>query len=148
MLLYGRAGHPNLAWLVGAQACKQKVEGSIPPARGSNRAPISGGGVLLETEARFPAPCRGNRGSVSRETTGQVALLKTLGRHRAAPTMCVSARDVNITWHRTYVQMQETSTSQSIMDFCCVGKIYVALWRLCAQFVLCASEFPISNIID
>ena len=52
--------------------------------------------VLLETEPRFPAPCRGNLGSVSGETTGQAALLKTLGRHRAAPTMCVSARGVNI----------------------------------------------------
>ena len=29
--------------------------------------------VLLETEPRFPAPCRGNRGSISRETTGKPA---------------------------------------------------------------------------
>ena len=48
---------------------------------------------------------------------GQVVLLKTLGRHCAAPTMRVIARDVNITWHRPYVQMQETSTSQGIVDY-------------------------------
>ncbi len=29
--------------------------------------------VLLEAEPRFPAPCHGNRGSVSRETTDKVA---------------------------------------------------------------------------
>ena len=78
----------SLGGLVGTQACKQKVEGSIPPAHGSNRAPISGGGVLLEIEPRFP--CRGNRGSVSRETAGQVALLKTLGRHCAAIAAAVA----------------------------------------------------------
>ena len=84
------------------------------------------GGVLPEIEPRFPAPCRGNRGPISGETAGQAALLKTLGQHRAAPTMCVGARDVNITWHRPCVHMQETSTSHSIMDFCCVGTIYAA----------------------
>ena len=68
----------------------------------------------------------GNRGPISGETAGQAALLKTLGQHRAAPTMCVSARDVNITWHRPCVHMQETSTSHSIMDFCCVGNLYAA----------------------
>ena len=73
--------------------------------------------VLLENELRFPAPCRGDRGSLSGETTGQVALLKTLGRHCAAPTMCVRAMDVNITWHRLHVKMQETSTSHSIVDY-------------------------------
>ena len=79
--------------------------------------PKLGTGVLPEIEPRFPAPCRGNRGPISGETAGQAALLKTLGQHRAARTMCVSARDVNITWHRPCVQMQETSTSHSIMDF-------------------------------
>ena len=70
---------------------------------------------------------RGFAGSpISGETAGQAALLKTLGQHRAAPTMCVGARDVNITWHRPCVHMQETSTSHSIMDFCCVGNIYAA----------------------
>ena len=44
----------------------------------------------------------GNRGPIS----GETAVLKTLGRHRAARTMCVSARDVNITSHRPCVQMQ------------------------------------------
>ena len=88
--------------------------------------PKLGTGVLPEIEPRFPAPCRGNRGPISGETAGQAALLKTLGPHRAARTMCVSARDVNITWHRPCVQMQETSTSHSIMDFCCVGNICVA----------------------
>ena len=108
----------------GTLACSRKVAGSAPPTRGPNWAPISGGGVLPEIEPRFPAPCRGNRGPISGETAGQAALLKTLGQHRAAPTMCVGARDVNITWHRPCVHMQETSTSHSIMDFCCVGNIY------------------------
>ena len=110
----------------GTPACNRKVAGSIPPTCGLNWAPISGGGVLPEIEPRFPAPCRGNRGPISGETAGQAVLLKTLGQHRAARAMCVSARDVNITWHRPCVQMQETSTSHSIMDFCCVGHICVA----------------------
>ena len=110
----------------GTPACNRKVAGSIPPTRGLNWAPISGGGVLPEIEPRFPAPCRGNRGPISGETAGQAVLLKTLGQHRAARAMCVSAREVNITWHRPCVQMQETSTSHSIMDFCCVGHICVA----------------------
>ena len=83
---------PEFGLVGGALACSRKVAGSIPPARGPNWAPISGGGVLPEIEPRFPAPRRGNRGPVSGETAGQAALLKTLGQHRAAPTMCVSAR--------------------------------------------------------
>ena len=104
---------PEFGLVGGALACSRKVAGSIPPARGPNWAPISGGGVLPEIEPRFPAPRRGNRGPVSGETAGQAALLKTLGQHRAGPTMCVSARgcqhhvpsticayarDVNIAW--------------------------------------------------
>ncbi len=87
---------PEFGLVGGAQACSRKVAGSVPRTRGPNWAPTSGGGVLPETEPRFPAPCRGNRGSLSGETTGRAALPKTLGRHRAAPTMCVSARGVNI----------------------------------------------------
>ena len=117
---------PEFGLVGGTPACNRKVAGSIPPTRGLNWAPISGGGVLPEIEPRFPAPCRGNRGPISGETAGQAVLLKTLGQHRAARAMCVSARDVNITWHRPCVQMQETSTSHSIMDFCCVGHICVA----------------------
>ena len=108
---------PEFGLVGGTPACDRKVAGSIPPTRGLNWAPISGGGVLPEIEPRFPAPCRGNRGPISGETAGQAALLKTLGQHRAARAMCVSARDVNITWHRPCVQMQETSTSHSIMDY-------------------------------
>ena len=67
----------------GTQACNKKVAGSIPPTRGPNWAPISGGEVLPEIGARFPAPCRGNRGRISGETAGQAALLETLGQHRA-----------------------------------------------------------------
>ena len=117
---------PEFGLVGGTPACNRKVAGSIPPTRGLNWAPISGGGVLPEIEPRFPAPCRGNRGPISGETAGQAVLLKALGQHRAARAMCVSARDVNITWHRPCVQMQETSTSHSIMDFCCVGHICVA----------------------
>ena len=117
---------PEFGLVGGTLPCNRKVAGSIPPTRGSNWAPITGGGVLPEIEPRFPAPCRGNRGPISGETAGQAALLKTLGQHRAARAMCVSARDVNITWHRPCVQMQETSTSHSIMDFCCVGNTCVA----------------------
>ena len=73
-----------------------------------NRAPISGP-VSWKSGPNFWRNC------------GPV-----LGQHRAARAMCVSARDVNITWHRPCVQMQETSTSHSIMDFCCVGHICVA----------------------
>ena len=111
---------PEFGLVGGTQACNRKVAGSVPRTPGPNWAPISGGGVL------FSAPRRENRSPICGETAGQAALLKTLGQHRAAPTMCVSARDVNITWHRPCVQMQETSTSHSIMDFCCVGNIYVA----------------------
>ena len=117
---------PEFGLVGGTPACNRKVAGSIPPTRGLNWAPISGGGVLPEIEPRFPAPCRGNRGPISGETAGQAVLLKTLGQHRAARAMCVSARDVNITWHRPCVQMQETSTSHGIMDFCCVEHICVA----------------------
>ena len=80
-----------------------------------NRAPISGP-VSWKSGPNFRRNCG----------PGQAVLLKTLGQHRAARAMCVSARDVNITWHRPCVQMQETSTSHSIMDFCCVGHICVA----------------------
>ena len=117
---------PEFGLVGSTPACNRKVAGSVPPTRGLNWAPISGGGVLPEIEPRFPAPCRGNRGPISGETAGQAVLLKTLGQHRAARAMCVSARDVNITWHRPCVQMQETSTSHSIMDFCCVGLLCVA----------------------
>ena len=108
---------PEFGLVGGALACSRKVAGSIPPARGPNWAPISGGGVLPEIEPRFPAPRRGDRSPISGETAGQAG---------ADITLCVSARDVNITWHRPCVQMQETSTSHSIMDFCCVGHICVA----------------------
>ena len=77
---------PEFGLVGGTQACNRKVAGSLPTTRGPNWAPISGGGVLPEIEPRFPAPCRGNRGSISGETRGRAALLKTLGRHRAAPT--------------------------------------------------------------
>ena len=87
---------PEFGLVGGAPACNRKVAGSIPPTRGLNWAPISGRGVLPEIEPRFPAPCRGNRGPISGETAGQAVLLKTLGQHRAARAMCVSARDVNI----------------------------------------------------
>ena len=108
---------PEFGLVGGALACSRKVAGSIPPARGPNWAPISGGGVLPEIEPRFPAPRRGDRSPISGETAGQAG---------ADIALCVSARDVNITWHRPCVQMQETSTSHSIMDFCCVGHICVA----------------------
>ena len=117
---------PEFGLVGGTPACNRKVAGSIPPTRGLNWAPVSSGGVLPEIEPRFPAPCRGNRGPISGETAGQAVLLKTLGQHRAARAMCVSARDVNSTWHRPCVQMQETSTSHSIIDFFCVGHICVA----------------------
>ena len=136
---------PEFGLVGGTLACSRKVAGSVPPTRGPNWAPISGGGVLPEIEPRFPAPCRGNRGPISGETAGQAALLKTLGQHRAAPTMCVSARDVNITWHRPCVHMQETSTSHSIMDFCCVGNIYAASEFFQQNVFL---DKTISNIID
>ena len=136
---------PEFGLVGGALACSRKVAGSVPPTRGPNWAPISGGGVLPEIEPRFPAPCRGNRGPISGETAGQAALLKTLGQHRAAPTMCVSARDVNITRHRPRVHMQETSTSHSIMEFCCVGNIYAASEFFQQNIFL---DKTISNIID
>ena len=94
---------PEFGLVGGTPACNRKVAGSIPPTRGLIWAPISGGGVLPEIEPRFPAPCRGNRGPISGETAGQAVLLKTLGQHRAARAMCVSARGVNITWHRPCV---------------------------------------------
>ena len=120
--MYGRATRIWPSW----RRTSLQPKGDSP-TRGPNWAPISGGGVLLEIEPRFLAPCRGNRGPISGETAaGQAALLKTLGHHRAAPTMCVSARGVNITWHRPCVQTQETSTSHSIVDFCCVASIYFA----------------------
>ena len=75
---------PRELGLVGrAWACNRKVAGSIPPTRGPNWAPISGGKVLPEIGARFPALCRGNRGRISGEIAGQAALLETLGQHRA-----------------------------------------------------------------
>ena len=108
---------PEFGLVGGTLACSRKVAGSIPPTRGPNWAPISGGGVLPEIEPRFPAPCRGNRGPISGETAGQAALLKTLGQHRAAPAMCVGARDVNITWHRPCVHMQETWNIYAASEF-------------------------------
>ena len=74
---------PKLGLVGGTQACNRKVAGSIPPTRGPNWAPISGGEVLPEIGARFPALCRGNRGRIFGETAGQAALLETLGQHRA-----------------------------------------------------------------
>ena len=124
---------PEFGLVGGSLACNRKVAGSTPPTRGPDWAPISGGGVLPEIEPRFPAPCRGNRGPISGETAGQAALLKTLGPHRAARAMCVSARAVNITWHRPCVQMQETSTSHSI-----------ALWIFAALGIY-ASQASFSN---
>ena len=50
---------PEFGLVGGTPACNRKVAGSIPPTRGLNWAPISGGGVLPEIEPRFPAPCRG-----------------------------------------------------------------------------------------
>ena len=126
-------------------ACRGALLYNSPRRKTVQTPKISGGGVLLEIEPRFPAPCRGNRGPISGETAGHAALLKTLGQHRAAPTMCVSARDVNITWHRPCVQMQETSTSHSIMDFCCVGNINVASEFFQQNVFL---DKTISNIID
>ena len=82
---------PEFGLVGGALACSRKVAGSIPPARGPNWAPISGGGVLPEIEPRFPAPRRGDRSPISGETAGQAG---------ADITLCVSARDVNITRHR------------------------------------------------
>ena len=46
---------PKFGLVGGAQACNRKVAGSIPPTSGPNWAPISGGGVLPEIGARFPA---------------------------------------------------------------------------------------------
>ena len=74
---------PKLGLVGGTQACNRKVAGSIPPTRGPNWAPISGGEVLPEIGVRFPALCRGIRGRIFGETAGQAALLETLGQHRA-----------------------------------------------------------------
>ena len=127
---------PEFGLVGGALACSRKVAGSIPPARGPNWAPISGGGVLPEIEPRFPAPRRGDRGPISGETAGQAG---------ADITLCVSARDVNITRHRPCVHMQETSVSHSIMDFCCVWNIYAASEFFQQNIFL---DKTISNIID
>ena len=70
---------PSEFGLGGAQACNRKVAGSIPPTSGPNWAPISGGEVLPETGARFPAPCSGNWGPISGETANQAPLFETLG---------------------------------------------------------------------
>ena len=70
---------PEFGLVGGAQACNRKVAGSIPPTSGPNWAPISGGGVLPEIGARFPAPCSGNWGPISGETASQEALFETLG---------------------------------------------------------------------
>ena len=70
---------PEFGLVGGAQACNRKVAGSIPPTSGPNWAPISGGEVLPETGARFPAPCSGNWGPISGETANQAALFETLG---------------------------------------------------------------------
>ena len=127
---------PEFGLVGGALACSRKVAGSIPPARGPNWAPISGGGVLPEIEPRFPAPRRGDRSPISGETAGQAG---------ADITLCVSARDVNITRHRPCVHMQETSVSHSIMDFCCVWNIYATSEFFQQNIFL---DKTISNIID
>ena len=75
-----------------------------------NRAPISG-------------PVSWKSGPNFRRNCGPGGAAQNV---RSTSTMCVGARDVNITWHRPCVHMQETSTSHSIMDFCCVGNIYAA----------------------
>ena len=102
---------PEFGLVGGALACSRKVAGSVPPTRGPNWAPISGGGVLPEIEPRFPAPCRGNRGPISGETAGQAGAAQNVRstsrgaervckckgcQHHAASTMCAYARDVSI----------------------------------------------------
>ena len=42
---------PEFGLVGGALGCNRKVEGSVPPTRGPNWAPISGGGVLPEIRA-------------------------------------------------------------------------------------------------
>ena len=69
---------PEFGLVGGAQACNRKVAGSIPPTSGPNWAPISGGEVLPETGARFPAPCSGNWGPISGETASQ-AVVRNVG---------------------------------------------------------------------
>ena len=44
---------PEFGLVGGAPACNRKVAGSIPPTRGLNWAPISGGGVLPEIEVSW-----------------------------------------------------------------------------------------------
>ena len=95
----------ELGLVGGKQACNRKVAGSIPPPRGPNWAPISGGEVLPEIGARFPAPCRGNRGRISGETAGQAALLETLGQHRAR-TKKPSLQNIPIFKCKHYIQIQ------------------------------------------
>ena len=54
---------PELGLVGGTQACNRKVAGSIPPTRGPNWAPISGGEVLpvAEIGAEFPERLRARR---------------------------------------------------------------------------------------
>ena len=97
---------PELGLVGGTQACNRKVAGSIPPTRGPNWAPISGGEVLPEIGARFPAPCRGNRGRISGETAGQAALLEMLGQHRARKKRSKPSKYTYIEMYKHYLQIQ------------------------------------------
>ena len=105
---------PEYGLVGGTLACNRKVAGSIPPTRGPNWAPISGGGVLPETEPRFRAPISGpvswkspnfrrNRGpgspaqNVRSTSRGAGHVCKCKGcQHHVASTTCANARDVNI----------------------------------------------------
>ena len=94
------------------------------------------GGALACSRKVAGSIRRGDRSPISGETAGQAG---------ADITLCVSARDVNITRHRPCVHMQETSVSHSIMDFCCVWNIYAASEFFQQNIFL---DKTISNIID
>ena len=97
-----------------------------------NRAPISG-------------PVSWKSGLSFRWNYGPGGTAQNVRSTSRGAGQCVSARGVNITWHRPRVQTQETSTSQSIMDFCCVGKMYVASEFFQQDVFL---DKTISNFID
>ena len=97
-----------------------------PPSKSASSIPATCGRklgtdfrrqILLENELRFPAPCRGNRGSISGETILARSCCSNRYRStlRGADHVCLIA---NIAWHRPcYVQTQETSTSHGIVDY-------------------------------
>ena len=89
----------------------------------------------------------GNRAPISGPASwrSEPNFRRTAGQAGADITLCVSARDVNITRHRPCVHMQETSVSHSIMDFCCVWNIYAASEFFQQNIFL---DKTISNIID